>query len=95
MGFPYAPQTLEPDVVHRAEPVPLRVGQALAFGLGLVHGQTVNEGETTRVSVDVRAVNSFAPVTLARGVRADYYEPLSSAPVTRLARRFPDLEPDA
>jgi ectoine hydroxylase-related dioxygenase (phytanoyl-CoA dioxygenase family) len=95
MGFPYAPQRLAPEAAARAEPVPLRVGQALAFGLGLVHGQSVNAGEQTRVSVDVRVVNSLAPVTLARGVRADYYEPLSAAPVTRLAQRYPDLERDA
>lgn len=94
LGFPYAPQELAPEVAARAEPVPLRVGQALAFGLGLVHGQSVNAAEQTRFSVDVRVVNSFAPVTLARGVRADYYEPLSAAPVTRLARRYPDLERD-
>ena len=95
LGFPYAPQELAPEVAARAEPVPLRVGQALAFGLGLVHGQSVNAGEQTRVSVDVRVVNSLAPVALARGVRADYYEPLSAAPVTRLAQRYPDLDPDA
>ena len=94
LGFPYAPQVLAPEVAARAEPVPLRVGQALAFGLGLVHGQPVNAGEQTRVSVDVRVVNSLAPVALGRGVRADYYEPLSAAPVTRLARRYPDLERD-
>jgi hypothetical protein len=95
LGFPYAPQVLAPEVAARAEPVPLRVGQALAFGLGLVHGQSVNSGEHTRISADVRVVNSLAPVTLARGVRTDYYEPLSAAPVTRLAQRYPDLEHDA
>ena len=49
---------------------------------------------STRVSVDVRVVNSLAPVPHGRGVRADYYEPLSAAPVTRLAQRYPDLAPD-
>jgi ectoine hydroxylase-related dioxygenase (phytanoyl-CoA dioxygenase family) len=90
MGYPYAPQVLGAEVANRAKPVPLRVGQALAFGLGLVHGQTVNSGDHTRISADVRFVNPFAPVALARGVRADYYEPLSAAPVTRLAQRYPD-----
>lgn len=94
LGFPYAPQELAPEVAEHALPVPLRVGQALAFGLGLVHGQSVNAGEHTRVSVDVRVVNSLAPVSLVRGVRADYYEPLSAAPVTRLAQRYPDVERD-
>jgi hypothetical protein len=87
LGFPYAPQVLAPDVSARAEPVPLRVGQALLMSLGLVHGQEVNQGATTRVTTDVRVVNSLAPVDFSRGVRDDYYEPLCSSPVTEQARR--------
>jgi hypothetical protein len=87
LGFPYAPQVLDPEVARRAEPVPLRVGQALVMSLGLVHGQTVNESATARFSTDVRVVNSLAPVAFSRGVRADYYEPLTSSPVTEQARR--------
>jgi hypothetical protein len=87
LGFPYAPQVLDPGVAERAEPVPLRVGQALVMSLGLVHGQTTNDGTTTRFSTDVRVVNSLAPVAFSRGVRDDYYEPLTSSPVTEQARR--------
>jgi hypothetical protein len=87
LGFPYAPQVLAPEVDARAEPVPLRVGQALVFGLGLVHGQAVNAAATTRVSTDIRVVNSMAPVRFARGVRTDYYEPLCSSAVTAQAQR--------
>ncbi len=87
LGFPYAPQVLAPDVAERAEPVPLRVGQALLMSLGLVHGQEVNGSDTTRITTDVRVVNSLAPVAFARGVRDDYYEPLCSSPVTEQARR--------
>jgi hypothetical protein len=87
LGFPYAPQVLDPEVATRAEPVPLRVGQALVMALGLVHGQVVNAGSHTRVSLDVRVVNSLAPVEFARGVRSDYYEPLCASPVTAQARR--------
>jgi hypothetical protein len=87
LGFPYAPQVLAPEVADRAEPVPLRVGQALVMSLGLVHGQAVNDGTTTRITTDVRVVNSLAPVTLSRGVRDDYYEPLCCSPVTEQARR--------
>ena len=87
LGFPYAPQVLDPEVAGRAEPVPLRVGQALLMSLGLVHGQTVNEGTTTRFSTDVRVVNSLAPVEFSRGVRDDYYEALCSSPVTEQAHR--------
>jgi ectoine hydroxylase-related dioxygenase (phytanoyl-CoA dioxygenase family) len=87
LGFPYAPQVLAPDVAAQAEPVPLRVGQALLMSLGLVHGQEVNRGGTTRVTTDVRVVNSLAPVDFSRGVRDDYYEPLCWSPVTEQARR--------
>ena len=87
LGFPYAPQVLAPDVAERAEAVPLRVGQALLMSLGLVHGQEMNRGATTRFTTDVRVVNSLAPVSFTRGVRDDYYEPLCSSPVTEQARR--------
>ncbi len=62
------------------------------MSLGLVHGQTVNAGTTTRFTTDVRVVNSLAPATFARGVRADYYEPLCSSPVTEQARRQLDAD---
>jgi hypothetical protein len=87
LGFPYAPQVLADAVAERAEPVPLRVGQALLMSLALVHGQTVNASTTTRFSTDVRVVNSLAPIAFARGVREDYYEPWCSSPVTEQARR--------
>lgn len=87
LGFPYAPQVLAPDVAERTEAVPLRVGQALLMSLGLVHGQETNGGPHTRVTTDVRVVNSLAPVAFSRGVRDDYYEPLCVSPVTEQARR--------
>jgi hypothetical protein len=87
LGFPYAPQVLAPEVAERAEPVPLRVGQALMMSLGLVHGQTVNDSPRTRITTDVRVVNSLAPIEFSRGVRDDYYEPLCASPVTEQARR--------
>jgi hypothetical protein len=88
LGFPYAPQVLSPSVRDRAEPVPLRVGQALFMSLSLVHGQEVNEAATTRVSTDIRVVNSLAPVSWSRGVRRDYYSPLCSSAVTEQANRY-------
>jgi hypothetical protein len=91
LGFPYAPQVLDDDVVQRAEPVAVEVGQALVMSLGLVHGQALNAGTTTRFSTDVRVVNSLAPVAFARGVRADYYVPLCESPVTEQARRHAGL----
>jgi hypothetical protein len=90
LGFPYAPQLLDPEVVDRAEAVPLCVGQALLMSLGLVHGQVENASTGTRFTTDVRVVNSLAPVAFERGVRADYYDPLCVSPVTQQARRHLD-----
>ena len=88
LGYAYAPRLLDPALDARAEPIPVRVGQALIFGLSLVHGGGTNSSHQTRFSTDIRVVNSFAPVSFSRGVRADYYVPLSSSPVSRSARRF-------
>ena len=88
LGFPYAPRLLDPKLAERAEPVPLKVGQALVFGLSLVHGHGVSRGHRTRFSSDIRVVNSLAPVSWSRGVRDDFYVPLCSSAVSRSARRY-------
>jgi len=88
LGFPYAPRLLDPALVERAEPVPLAVGQALIFGLSLVHGHGLNRGHRTRFSSDIRVVNSLAPVRWSRGVHDDYYVPLCSSVVSLSARRY-------
>jgi len=88
LGFPYAPRVLRAEILDRAEPVPLRVGQALLFGLSLVHGGGFNQGRRTRFSTDIRLANSLAPVSWSRGVRADYFVPLCSSAITRTARSY-------
>ena len=88
LGFPYAPRLLDPAHAERAEPVPLRVGQALIFGLSLVHGHGISQSRRTRVSSDIRVVNSLAPFRMSRGVRDDYYAPLCSSPVSLSARLY-------
>jgi hypothetical protein len=88
LGFPYAPKLLDPSLTEKAEPVPLAVGQVLIFGLSLVHGGGVNNGDRTRFSSDIRIVNSLAPVKFSRGVDASYFVPLCSSVVTRTARQY-------
>ncbi|HEY4908223.1 MAG TPA: phytanoyl-CoA dioxygenase family protein, partial [Methylomirabilota bacterium] len=88
LGFPYAPRLLDPLLVERAEPVPLAMGQALVFGLSLVHGHGVNAGSRTRFSTDIRVVNSLVPVPRDRGVHDDYYVPLCSSAVSLSAQRY-------
>jgi len=88
LGHAYAPRLLDPSLDARAEAIPVRVGQALIFGLSLVHGGGTNSSRQTRFSTDIRIVNSFAPVNFSRGVRTDYYVPFSSSPVSRFAKAF-------
>ncbi|MFD1628223.1 hypothetical protein [Azospirillum griseum] len=93
LGFPYAPKILRPEVALRSEPVPMRVGQALFMSLGLVHGQEVNAGTTTRISSDIRIVNGLAPVSTTRGVRDDYFTSLWESPSSRAARMYTTNNP--
>jgi hypothetical protein len=88
LGFPYAPKVLLGDVERTMVPVPIRLGEMLIFSLSLVHGQSVNAGAVTRLSTDIRLVNSLAPIAWERSVHADYYEPLNASPVTAQARRY-------
>ena len=88
LGYPYAPRLLDPSLAARAEPVPVRLGQAMIFGLSLVHGGGVNAGTRTRFSTDIRVVNSLAPVRLSRGVDAQYFVPLSASVISRSAQRY-------
>ncbi len=86
LGFLYAPKVMEPSVAKDMTPVPLKVGQAIAFSLSTVHGSVVNKGQFTRWSSDIRVLNAFAPVDLS--ARPDYYEPLSSSAVTAQAQEY-------
>ena len=88
LGFPYAPRALKGDVESRMQPVPIRLGEMLIFSLSLVHGQSINAGAGTRLSTDIRLVNSLAPIEWQRSVHADYYEPLCQSPVTAQAKRY-------
>lgn len=85
LGFLYAPKVLREGYPLNAVPVPLRLGQVLAFGLSTLHGSLVNESSRTRWSCDSRIMNAFAPIKRAKeGV----YEPLARSPVTRSAERY-------
>ena len=90
LGFPYAPRLLDLDplLVDRAESVPLTVGQALVFGLSLVHGHDVNTGARTRFSTEIRIVNSLASMLRKRGDHDDYYAPLCWSAVSLSAQRY-------
>lgn len=88
LGFPYAPKLLDASLAARTVTVPLQIGQAAIFGLSLVHGGGINEGGGTRFSSDIRIVHSLAPVALDRGVHAQYFVPLCSSGITRVAQQY-------
>jgi hypothetical protein len=90
LGYPYALKSLDPALLARAEPVPLRLGQAVLFSLSLVHGSGTNATDATRFSTDIRVVNSLAPIEWSHSVHADYYLPLCTSAVTEQARRYLD-----
>ncbi len=88
LGFVYAPKDMGSAIAERMKPIHTQVGQALMFGLAIVHGQEVNRGPVTRFSTDIRIVNSMAPINWERSVRQDYYMPWCSSAVTEQARHF-------
>lgn len=88
LGFLYSPKQLQPDIQDRLVPVPIKFGQVMIFALSLVHGQENNGGDCTRMSTDVRIVNSLAPIDWSRSVHADYYSMLSQGAATSIAKAY-------
>lgn len=84
LGFQYAPKIIDTDYKIEAIPIPLKFRQALAFGLGIIHGQEVNRDSITRWSLDVRVKNSFA----ASGTKEGYYRNLVLSPVAAAAQLY-------
>ena len=86
MGFLYAPKMIDPSYRLSMRPVPLSLGQVLAFSLATLHGTEGNDSNNTRWSVDMRIVNRYAPVDLS--ARPTYYQPLCQSAVTKLADAY-------
>lgn len=80
LGFLYAPKVMDPLIASETIPIPLKLGQALAFSLSIVHGSVVNKGRITHWSSDIRVMNAFASVDLT--ARPNYYESLCSSEIT-------------
>ena len=90
LGFLYAPKVMDDSIAEKMEPVPLKVGEVLIFGLSLVHGCVENKSTKTRWRSDVRLVNTLAPIDFEGMRRAgtDFYDVLCSAPVTSSAQAY-------
>lgn len=86
LGFLYSQKRLNDNLP--THPVDVKVGQGLIFPLSLVHGQEINRSDRARFSVDIRLVNSMAPIEWSHTVHADYWEGLCVSPVTKQARNY-------
>ncbi|HXF54895.1 MAG TPA: sporadic carbohydrate cluster 2OG-Fe(II) oxygenase [Hyphomicrobiaceae bacterium] len=70
----------------------INYGEQLMFCPNLLHGNVVNEEETTRVSLNVRYKGLFTPYVSAEKSLGAFYLPITTRPATRLgmAYRNPD-----
>lgn len=88
MGFPYAPKELVDLDEDALVPIVLRLGEAVIFSPAIVHGQRVNNGSSTRFSIDLRVVSADAPLDADRLKPARGYADLTRSPVSEAAEQY-------
>ena len=88
LGFPYAPKKITADISADLISVPMTVGQAIVFSPSLIHGQEINDMETTRVSVDLRLIERTAPIKFRQDLTQRGYVPLGLSAVAEVAKRY-------
>ncbi len=86
LGFLYAPKLIDPSYPLAMQPMPLSMGQVLAFSLATLHGTIGNESVNTRWSVDMRIMCHHAPVDLS--LRPTYYKRFLASPATTIADQY-------
>lgn len=79
LGFRYEPKKMSKETENKTIPIACRVGQAILFNSSCVHGQIVNTAPWTRVSMDIRLVNTDAPIQTERGLHGKIYTKLFEA----------------
>jgi len=85
LGVPYSYQRIvDESYKENMVPVPMNIGQALCFDLGVIHGQEVNNSSDTRWSIDVRLKSILAPTNTREG----YYKSFSKSPLTQAAEKY-------
>ncbi len=85
LGYPYAPQVLDPSYPLKDIPIPVKAGQVLVFMQSILHGTRVNTSMKTRWSCDTRIVNPFHP---SPRVKTGIFTPLSRCAVSKAAERY-------
>lgn len=79
------------DWASKSFRVELAYGQKLVFSSTLMHGNTINETNQTRVSLNTRFKSLFSPYNnLAHSEKklGNFYRPFRVSPVTELALRY-------
>ena len=87
MGFPYQPKKII-GYLGKLRPIQLKFGEAILFTPALIHGQEVNRGPHTRFSVDLRLVNTFAPIKIRDDLSSRGYVALAESAVATNARKY-------
>ena len=84
MGYPYAPKIPEKGI-DKLKPIPIKVGEFMVFPPATMHGQSINNGSSTRFSCDFRIVNTFAPIEIKKGLESRGYVELSVSAISEVS----------
>lgn len=88
IGKPYLPKCLKVPNGMEMTPLAMKVGQCAIFSPAIFHGQEVNEGDVTRVSCDLRFVNSRHADEVRLGKTHAGYVSVSQSPVEKIATQY-------
>lgn len=92
LGYPYAPKLLSPPPGAALTPMALTIGQVAVFSPALFHGQETNEGESTRMSIDLRVCNSFRCKPEKVGKEQNQYQLVEHSPTEILATKYMEAQ---
>jgi sporadic carbohydrate cluster 2OG-Fe(II) oxygenase len=63
-------------------------GKVLVFSPNVLHGNVINEEETTRWSLNCRYTGLFTPYGIGERSLGSYYSPITARPVTRIGMAY-------
>lgn len=93
IGKPWMPKCLAVPEGMQTTPLIMKVGQVAIFSPAIFHGQEVNEGDVTRVSCDLRFVNSRHADKVRVGKTHAGYVQVSQSPVEQIAKKYYEVNP--
>lgn len=88
-GRPYAAKRLRVPYGMRTVPMCIKVGQVAFFSPALFHGQEINSGDKTRISIDWHGITSTrAPIKIRTDGAQGGYEKIASSPLEKQAEEY-------